>query len=41
MAETAVVNGKAKAGGKRKTLAEKMAEESAKVSKLNQINHIN
>jgi len=31
MAETAVVNGKAKAGGKRKTLAEKMAEESAKI----------
>jgi hypothetical protein len=32
MADTAVVNGKAKkAGGKRKTLAEKMAEESSKI----------
>ena len=33
MADTAVVNGKAKkVGGKRKTMAEKMAEESSKVT---------
>jgi len=31
MADAAVVNGKAKAGGKRKTMAEKMAEESSKI----------
>jgi len=31
MAETAAVAGKAKAGGKRKSLAEKMAEESPKI----------